>query len=116
MGRNVSDGIVGLGLSWSPVGVGMRSEEFLGLVPLDALIPRKLQGKSGCPNNGGSNVEEHMTVHSLSCKVVLLVSLNVECRHFYLISYSYNKKDILLDLQLTTFSIFRCLTVGKEMT
>lgn len=80
--RDSRNGVVGFRLSGPPVGVGTRSEEFLGLVPLDTLIPRKLQGKSSCPNNGGSNVEEHMTIDSLPCEVVLLVSLNVKCRHF----------------------------------
>jgi len=83
MGRDVFDGVVGFRLSRLSVML-IGSEKFLGLVPLDALIACKLEGKSSGSDDGGPYIEENMSIDSLPCEVVLFVSLNVECRHFKL--------------------------------
>ena len=81
VGRDGGNWIIRGRISRSSVGIGSGTMQLGCLKPLDTFVSCKLECKTRGSNDHGANVEENMSVDSLSSKIVLFVGLYIEGCH-----------------------------------
>ena len=75
---------------FGPVGIMARPVQFLCLEPLDTLVASELHVDSGGLGEGGVDIDIDVAIDSFTCKVELLVSLDVKVGH------KFHNKDFII--------------------